>query len=72
MARVLPSFGRSQVVGVIARGGGIIRHNYVGIDCKSLLIELSDCLLTNCCVHLFHDLMEKEGVFVGFDAGGWL
>ena len=30
---------------------------YVGIDCKSLLNESSDCSLTNCCVHLFHDLM---------------
>ena len=60
VARVLSSFGRSQVVGGVARGVGDNRTyicTYVGIDCRSLLNELSDCLLTNCCVHLFHDLM---------------
>ena len=30
---------------------------YVGIDFISLLNESSDCLLTNCCVHLFVDLI---------------
>ena len=32
-------------------------YTCVGIDGKSLLNESSDCLLTNCCVHLFHDLI---------------
>ena len=39
---------------------GIIKHNhniYVGIECKCLLNESSDCLLTTRCVHLFHDLI---------------
>ena len=39
---------------------GIIKHNDIfmwGIECKCLLNESSDCLLTICCVHLLHDLM---------------
>ena len=47
---------RSQVVGGVARvWGGIIKQ--ISTECKCLLNELSDCLLTNCCVHVFHDLM---------------
>ena len=49
---------------------------YVGIQCKCRLNESSDCLLTNCCVHLFHDLMmlRKKEYFsrIGFMQCGWM